>query len=611
MGFPKTLFMILFFLGFNDFSFGETTNNDFQDDEFVEIKNQNKDCYFCSLPKPRNNINLNQICGPDPYKVVCDNYKKTKIGGLEAERKISTIEEARKKSLKSMGYDSLTEAVTEALDKKGVRYNLRNLNFRQALKGKGEDIWNGLEGGKICSDKLQKHSSYSYNLTPPNQEALDTLREVLDGLRQTLKEERAILNHLRSNDVESFYNNFTQKCDHHKSSYNYKSMRQHPLYRKFLADCKNLQAMQKEMIELYRSPDETALQKRKDFIAQYSYVDNLTGGASYRGPLHGLSNEIQILQHNIKSEQNILNQICSSINNPEMTITQKTINDTFVKVQTNKVFVDHIFSELYRDNEIRAFKENVENARRKTLASLPQIFPGSQNLQAVRNSLNQVSINVPSPPSKDLFVKRNGNLFLDQDKLVRGKPENTFLDAFFEPSLTMLKSYNAGYSPSLGKVTSHVSPMGKTFQLNRHNPYTVFSTFCHEFGHHFDANISTVINGLPLQKEYEKILPCYRKNSSIKMTTSQKGEVSADYIAASVIANELKFLPENERANVYVESMKDLCSFEEDKQLSWGSIGGGAHPHPRLRVNGIYSAHPEIRKALGCSPEGYSYEICP
>lgn len=597
-------------LFFSGACFAETTENRGAS-RSSEPQTSSGTCFFCSLPVPHNKIHLNQICGTDPFKVICENNKT----GLQQKAKtnkeiIQAIEAGENKVLKSLGYKNLSDAVAKKLGESGIAIDpKKNLKFKQVLKQDAYwDISQVLKPRPNCQDA---GNTFPGHTQVPANEKLNYKRDLekkLSATREKLSTESEHLTNLRADNLEGYYTELYNLCQSGKSV-DYTVISTSSAYRRFRGTCENWNKVEAEFESLSRRPD--SLKQRQDiksFVKKYSYFDRIFDNGNYIGSTSGTDNEIRILEHNLKNETELLRTRCNIMINTENTVAQKKIADLLVKVHTNKIFVDHMFDSLFKPNEVNSFRNTANAARQTVAASVNSMFPLSHGKVAVMNSIKGIQTQLPERADASLYKTTSEGQFLD-DKKLNGSRQQMGLVSLFDPSLPDLKDPNAFYVPQLGNYSESISPVGAVFQKNADNPYSVFTILAHEFGHHCDAN-NADLNGLPLQKDYEKILSCYRKPRSLKMTESQRAEVSADYVSASAIAHQLIQVPENNRANMFIESMKVFCDYAADGSPLYFSHG--SHPHPRMRVNAIFAAHPEVRKALGCDRQkGYSYEVCP
>lgn len=603
-------FSQIVFLIFSTFAEDVISYETKYEDPKVPEQNQNSGkCYFCTLPLPNNSVNLDQLCGDDPYKVVCANNKKNEEKTRTTKKDIdSAIAEGEKKALTAMGYNSMESAIADALKSKNIKANTNSLGMRQALKrgdvsSLNEDI-NTFPMSEECENKMKTYKQEEFDSTISNESKItlkNKLNEDLKNIRADIKIYETYQEDVFSLEPQTIYDTIASWCFEYKNQ-NYEPIKQSDLYRKFREDCNNILKIQSEAIDLYRQKNNslTSKQKTNEFYYKFKYIDRL-GEVQFVGSSVGINGEIERLIHNIKNEIKRFNFVCHRIAN-DKEIAADLVQETIIKVHTNKIFIDHINTSIFGDSDKYQASIVAEAARKNVLGSIETLFPKSPQKQRMISTLSKIEVQTSHFADEDQFINKNGNLYLDSFKLGTSLRDD-YLGQFYDPTLSSLREFNPYYSAGYGAMPTHVCPLGSAFHMAKTNPYSLFTVFSHEFGHHIDADDW---NGFG--NDHTALLNCLRDPSSIRMQSQQRGEASADYIASVSLLKELNQMPEATRKHVFIESLKFFCDFsDKDGFVSMEQT----HPELKLRVNGIYFANPEIRKLLGCSHDNYKYKTCP
>lgn len=96
----------------------------------------------------------------------------------------------------------------------------------------------------------------------------------------------------------------------------------------------------------------------------------------------------------------------------------------------------------------------------------------------------------------------------------------------------------------------------------------------------------------------------------MRLQRGQEDETIADYIGSEVIADALLQMPQAQRRGALVNSLKDLCLFDDGRNKHFQVNCTRPHPEPTFRINAIVGANPRIRELVGCSAEAKHYKSC-
>ncbi|OFZ55079.1 MAG: hypothetical protein A2428_02590 [Bdellovibrionales bacterium RIFOXYC1_FULL_54_43] len=230
---------------------------------------------------------------------------------------------------------------------------------------------------------------------------------------------------------------------------------------------------------------------------------------------------------------------------------------------------------------------------------------GTPKLARMKESMAKLGYSWLEPPAKNLYKKEDDFPLpvLDFEKL----PLNEmFLGVFQDPTLSFFKEMNAFYNPAMKQgvleVEEKVNLLPTLNLLMEKDPYAAMAVLAHEIGHKIGFQVSKM-NGYDLTKVYAKLTDCLASQDSINMLNLQADEAISDWIASKVMGRMIMTLPEKERKAAALRVGGFFCLAYGDNFYKYPVATKYGHPESTLRINGIYGANSDIRKALGCTGE--------
>ena len=245
------------------------------------------------------------------------------------------------------------------------------------------------------------------------------------------------------------------------------------------------------------------------------------------------------------------------------------------------------------------------NANVQDLLSV--LVKSPKEMDKIKNGFKSFRFSWLEKPKPENYEKKKGILSLKESFI----PSNVSI-IFEDPSLSHFTSYNAGYMPPLSanfqEKEESIELYPAKLHLLRKNPFSFFATVAHEIGHKVSIGGSSSIKDSQLLSEYKDLLTCYKDKKSIKIQTNQYPETLADYISSEVLARQVSKLPLEKRKQAILSAMEAGCMFNEFEGSDLNYKRN--HPHPSLRVSGIYGANPSIRRMLGCQGDSPFFKTC-
>ena len=160
--------------------------------------------------------------------------------------------------------------------------------------------------------------------------------------------------------------------------------------------------------------------------------------------------------------------------------------------------------------------------------------------------------------------------------------------------------------------------VGGAYLFTAKSWFNIVFTLGHELGHSIDpCEIRQARLSYPA---YDRLTACFLRTGLVKTTklrtecaeNDQLSETFADWIAAKVSAEALKNFSNEfhgpQLVNAAENSVRDLC--EQDDPSDPTDLDEDNHPSPRVRIERIYGANPEIRNLLGCEKISPSTDYC-
>jgi hypothetical protein len=276
---------------------------------------------------------------------------------------------------------------------------------------------------------------------------------------------------------------------------------------------------------------------------------------------------------------------------------------------------------VYPPDQRRPLEAQFQKTKQYLDGLLDRVLPGTApNHEAMARRVRSTELYWPDP-SQRFVPGPDGVERLDPSTIGPG-------DAFYAAVLAD-PYFSNGHSPQAFFTTPEAhgaSSVGSKPRVTvkpgmieqfRNQPMAMALVMGHELGHALDPRIEQSL-GNKVSVEHQRALDCLKanpKNSKLKtmgMMDHQQGECFADLVAAEIVAKmvfdkdlSLDGVPSSPEARAQ-QALSALCSFRDDFQLRRPNE---QHPPPRLRINAILGAHPQIRVALGCPSEG-PYPYC-
>lgn len=150
--------------------------------------------------------------------------------------------------------------------------------------------------------------------------------------------------------------------------------------------------------------------------------------------------------------------------------------------------------------------------------------------------------------------------------------------------------------------------IGGGYLLSVNSWFNWVATFAHELGHAIDpCELRAAHRSLPA---YDRLSACLIRSGTVKLHRArsecqehdQLAEAFSDWFASQAVYEALRTSrPELDSAGLRVairNSVLDLC----DREVPFLETLTGSYPSPRMRIQGIYGAHPGLRQMMGCAP---------
>lgn len=358
------------------------------------------------------------------------------------------------------------------------------------------------------------------------------------------------------------------------------------------------------------------LNDRPAFEAELNAANSATSDTDRQAKYTALYNKFistniltPIYEKNLTTDdkkKNLYNSYCALLNKYFDTKLTYLKTNFYQSINTSKPFVEHINSLYFSPAQKKTYLDVYAQAKNEVRAVYKEKLEPKIDNQArkakIDKYLDNLNLFVPKDASEMPFKKDPTLPYetLDYDQLDPFE-EDPYYSGFQDPSLRSITEFNAYHSPFLSygvkeqKQYVYLIPgLAKSFD---DEPMSLLETAAHEIGHTFGPMISEMV-GHPLEKIYPNFIECFKDPLSIGMKKDQADEAVADWFSAEVIGrlavqapNPLAFLK---------EGMNMFCTFYRSFKSLRKEAVEESHPVDIRRINGIFLANPNIRKALGC-----------
>lgn len=558
--------------------------------------------------------------GADGKNKFADNNKKMH------EKALDSIQRARDKTAKELGFKNFDEALKQHLKTAG--FEIKEPVDAEAWKLlKGEITPNNYNSTNLEHRLYEPVQSCFSNESTFNNISKDILKFNEEQLKQVqlqiethLNSHNAKLISIYANDIPNFVTeSIGQKCQQIKDK---------PLTfvvdnnREIFKACENFEQIRREAAQLYRIEGTPQYkEKASDFIKKNLLPEPkpfFKGLSQTSDEDSSDKRELEKLQEKIQSLMVQIRSICSPYSRLVRRSAQKSVEDFMIEINISKTTVDSLIGEFYTEANKSKISQMLEDTKSEAQNIVSQFVKDDDKRKAIvaeYNSLGHLWLVQPPPNSYKKGVR--GNLILDEEKAVPEPVRKEMDDVygfFSDPILAHFSIFNANFIPSLNpgivKKKLRVSLMPVILQqLMNENPQTTKAMLAHEVAHKIGPRFSQ-LQGYSLDLEYVKLLDCYKNNNSIKLEPKQADEVIADYIASEIITRNMAALPLKDRKQALKFTMEFFCLADVMEVHSHSVVCDGNHPENSLRVSGIFGANPNLRKVIGCNEESSLYKSC-
>jgi hypothetical protein len=305
-------------------------------------------------------------------------------------------------------------------------------------------------------------------------------------------------------------------------------------------------------------------------------------------------------------------QSCNNLKSAITSATQKVTQSLVLDIAKSKNVVEHMIDSYYSPERKTTVLEIFNSSKNDIKELLPRITKDSKKLEKIAKGYDQVKLAWLEKPQESLYEKSK------KTGLTILKENPDYYDevamAFSDPRLSYFTEINAFYTPIIMEGqdvaaidTVHMMPY--FLKTAENNKYGFMSVVAHEAGHKIGPMVSKA-NGHDLNPEWQELIDCYRSSDSIKLSSNQKDETIADYIASEVLAKEIEKLNPSDRREAFKNSMSAFCIFSDASICNHIMALDEAHPENIFRINGIYAANPKLREVIGCSGISSNYKSC-
>lgn len=541
------------------------------------------------------------------------------------EKALDSIQRARDKTAKELGFKNFDEALKQHLKTAG--FEIKEPVDAEAWKLlKGEITPNNYNSTNLEHRLYEPVQSCFSNESTFNNISKDILKFNEEQLKQVqlqiethLNSHNAKLISIYANDIPNFVTeSIGQKCQQIKDK---------PLTfvvdnnREIFKACENFEQIRREAAQLYRIEGTPQYKKKaSDFIKKNLLPEPkpfFKGLSQTADEDSSDKRELEKLQEKIQSLMVQIRSICSPYSRLVRHSAQKSVEDFMIEINTSKTTVDSLIGEFYTEANKSKISQMLEDTKSEAQNIVSQFVKDDDKRKAIvveYNSLGHLWLVQPPPNSYKKGMR--GNLILDEEKAA---PESMLVMSdihgfFSDPNLTYFSELNAKFEPSISigvqkrKLRVSLSPVFLQQMMNE-NPQATRVALAHEVAHKIGPKMSQ-IQGHSLDLEYAKLLDCYKNNNSIKLEPKQADEVIADYIASEIMMRDIAALPHKDRKQALKYAMELFCLFDAKGVDSHSIVCDGNHPERSLRVSGIFGANPNLRKVIGCNEESSLYKSC-
>jgi len=323
------------------------------------------------------------------------------------------------------------------------------------------------------------------------------------------------------------------------------------------------------------------------------------------------------LEMDANSAFELARQDCVDLSKTHSAAVKEEYRKFFRRLAGSRPFVEYISDTAYSADN----KQSVSAIFKKAHAGVTYFvtkelgrmrgLKWTRKLSRMKRELKRLSLTWnQKPPAR--YYKASGTLGIETLDFDAVPEHDGFANSFQDHALTHFRNINAYYAPMTQtgafRQNETVSIMPVLFPMAAKNPYALLMIMAHEIGHKFGLRTSGM-NGYDLSGHYGKLVSCLMGAGSIRINNKQADEAIADWIAAKVVGSVLMSLPAGERKNAALKLSGFFCETEGSGFLQYSPFLKASHPDAVLRVNGIFGANSDVRRALGCAHPGM-YKEC-
>lgn len=577
-----------------------------------------------------------KVCN-DLYSAACvgaDGKNKFREKNNEIRKSaLNTIQAARDKTAKNLGYENFDAGLKARLKEAGLALkDPVDIVSWQKLKGETpiELSFDAKAAGKLyvtvaqCENELEAlNTTFASSVNEAfSKMTIEDVRLIHTQVKASAAEfadryEDKLLR-LYAIDIPSFVMNaIGDKCRIMRSTpENYAEEDNAKIYEV----CRNQESIRHTAGEIYRAEGTSEYRALAEKFVRENTIPDLVYKQKSAPPVGYQSAspeaiELARLRLEIQKSAAPISGTCSRYGQAAGTAAKKITEDYMLEINRNKITVDSVIDGFYTE-ENRDQVEQIYNSSKADVQSLlTQITSDRDLIAKINKQYDQMKLLWLKKPDTSVYRKDgNGKFIIDDEKTSKiTKAFDNPLNYFDDPTLSYFTDMNANYMLpiTLGETSQdeRVSTMPVYIQIAKDNPYAYMTVVAHEIAHKIGPQISRM-SGYDLTPSYGELLACYKGSKSIKLTKGQEDEVVADYISSEVLARQIARLPSYQRVAALKLAMEPFCLFDDSRNMKNAVDLRSEHPDPVFRISGVFGASPNLRAAVGCKGESKLYRSC-
>ncbi len=558
----------------------------------IPTGNIKTDCIECSTSTEKQ---TDQFC-ENLYEASCltpEGKQRFENGHEEYSNTLRmTVNEARDKSAKKIGYNDFKDLITKKFKRLGFEISTPPSNEQWSLLFREEsgNYWfndNNIKFVSVekCNTEKTSLDNRKFNIT------------YIEQVKAFVSENEKTINKILATSIPNFMNDeIKNKCNNLK---NYKNDYIEANNEKIFFICKNYLSIKTEAVNLFRLKGSKEYEEESiKFVKKYTTPD--------------LVYNSRVLSKNVdESLKDDAENICDKLSKAMNEAAKDIAEDSLITIAKSKPAIDYLIDKIYtkeRKEKSDQFMSLATDSILNLLSSLSSDTKKNTKIKETYSKLKLDWLTKPAATSYEIDPETGLQVLIDKND------PYDILDRFFDGNLTFFTEINAFYTTQLKNdqevlIEEMVHMMPAFINMLETNPYSFLSTVAHEVGHKIGPNVSRE-NGHDLRTEWQDLLSCYSARDSIALVKGQEDETISDYLSSAVLSEVLERLPFNERRLVLISSMTDLCLFDDGKIAKYSLNCESEHPENSLRINGIYGSNPRLRIAVGCNEPSSQYRLC-